>query len=198
MTTGLTDRWYAAFLDTLQRHEVSRPLREAAVAGRLGDWTQSLTSLVADVCDQMGWQTAAKWHPADLLPVQRNEYLSLDAVAFDVRPGITLPRWPFPVAVFELENSRQDDKVAYSLWKLLCVRARLRVLFSYRRDVRAGSRLVQHLTQTVVGSLPIEQRTSVEGSTLLIVGSRAEESTFPYGFFKDWVLDKNTGRFLHA
>ena len=197
MTTGLADRWYAAFLDILQRHEVSLPLRQAAVAGRLGDWTRSLTSLVADVCDQMGWQTAARWHPGDLLPVQRNEYLSLDAVAFDVRPGITLPRWPFPVAVFELENSRQDDKVAYSLWKLLCVRSRLRVLFSYRRDVRSGGKLVHHLTQTVVGSIPIDQRTSIEGSTLLIVGSRAEESTFPYGFFKDWVLDKNTGRFLH-
>ena len=33
------------------------------------------------------------------------------------------------------------------------------------------------------------------GETLLIVGSRAEESTFPYGSFKGWVLDKNTGRF---
>jgi len=109
-----------------------------------------------------------------------------------------LPHWPFPAAVFELENSRRDDKVAYSLWKVLCVRARLRVVFCYRRDVGAGSALVRYLADAVVGSLPIEERANLVGETLLIVGSRAEESTFPYGFFKDWVLDKNTGRFARG
>ena len=196
MTTRLADRWYAAFLDVLQRHEASGPLKAAAVAGRLGDWTRCLTGLVGDVCAQMGWETAAKWHPGDLLPVSRNEYLSLDAMAFDVRPGTPQQQWPFPVAVFELENSRQDDKVAYSLWKLLCVHSRLRVLFCYRHNVEAGSELVRHLAHAVVDSIPIEQRTSMDGNTLLIVGSRAEESTFPYGFFKDWILEKNTGRFV--
>ena len=51
-------------------------------------------------------------------------------------------------------------------------------------------------------TVPYKARTSATrnsptlvGETLLIVGSRAEESTFPYGFFKDWVLDKNTGHF---
>jgi len=31
--------------------------------------------------------------------------------------------------------------------------------------------------------------------TLVIVGSRSEAATFPYGFFKDWMLDTNTARF---
>jgi hypothetical protein len=195
MTIRLAEAWYAAFMETLRRHEASRPLKEAAAAGRLGDWTQALTEVVVDVCQQMGWQTAAKWHRADVLPVSRSEYLALDAVAFDVGQDGILPHWPLPVAVFELENSREDDKVAYSLWKVLCVRAPLRVVFCYRRDVAAGSALVRHLADAVVGSLSIEERTDLVGETLLIVGSRAEESTFPYGFFKDWVLDKNTGRF---
>ena len=60
-----------------------------------------------------------------------------------------------------------------------------------------GSSLVRHLGKAVVGSLPIEERVTLVGTTLLVVGSRAEESTFPYGFFKDWILDKNTGRFVH-
>jgi len=71
----------------------------------------------------------------------------------------------------------------------------LRVVFCYRNDVAAGSALVRRLETTVVGSLSIEERISLTGDTLLVVGSRAEESTFPYGFFKDWVLDKNTGHF---
>ena len=170
----------------------------AATAGRLGDWTQALTSIVVDVCQQMGWQTAARWHRADVLPLSRSEYLALDAVAFDVGQDGILPTWPFPVAIFELENSRRDDKVAYSLWKILCVRARLRVVFCYRRDVSAGSALVRHLADAVVGSLSIAERMGLVGETMLIVGNRAKESTFPYGFFKSWTLDVNTGRFARS
>jgi hypothetical protein len=190
----LCESWYATFLQTLQRHEAARPLREAAAAGRLNAWTQALTGVVVDVCGEMGWQTAAKWHRLEILPEARKEYLTLDAMAF--APASVA--WPFPVAVFELENSRQDDKVAYSLWKLLCVRAGLRVLFCYRRDARAGSALVRQLEGAVVGSLPIQERVDLAGETLLIVGSRAEEAAFPYGFFKDWVLDKNTGEFARS
>jgi len=171
-------------------------LKEAATAGRLGAWTEALTGVVVDVCWQMGWQTAAKWHPSNELPISRSEYLALDAMAFDARPDTLPVRWPFPVAVFELENSHRDDKVAYALWKVLCVRARLRVVFCYRRNLADGSALVRHLTKTVVGSLPLETRARLLGHTLLIVGSRADESTFPYGFFKSWRLDKNTGRFV--
>jgi hypothetical protein len=194
MTASMAEPWYDAFMQALQRREASRPLKEAAAASRLGDWTRALTSTVVDVCQQMGWEIAAKWHQGDVLPISRSEYLALDVMAF----APTSVVWPFPVAVFELENSRQDDKVAYSLWKVLCVRAPLRVVFCYRRDVGAGSTLVGHLADTVVGSLSIEERVGLAGETLLIVGSRAEESTFPYGFFKDWVLDKNTGRFARG
>ena len=142
----------------------------------------------------MGWQTAAKWHRGNVLPISRSEYLALDAMAF--APASVA--WPFPVAVFELENSRQDDKVAYSLWKVLCVRVPLRIVFCYRRDVTVGSALVRHQDDAVVGSLSIEERVNLGGETLLIVGSRAEESTFPYGFLKDWILDKNIGRFTRG
>jgi hypothetical protein len=198
VSESLAETWHTTFLEALQHHEASRPLKEAASAGRLGDWTKALTSIVVDVCQQMGWQTAAKWHRGDVLPISRSEYLALDAVAFEATQKAPPSCWPFPVAVFELENSRQDDKVAYSLWKVLCVRVPLRVVFCYRRDGSAGSALVQHLGEAIVGSLSIKERVGLVGETLLIVGSRAEESTFPYGFFKDWILDKNTGRFARS
>jgi hypothetical protein len=41
---------------------------------------------------------------------------------------------------------------------------------------------VGHLADAVVASQPIEERVKLMGETLLIVGSRAEESTFPYRF----------------
>jgi hypothetical protein len=182
-------------MKTVQRHEAAQPLIEAVAAGRLGDWTKALTGVVVDVCAGMGWQTAARWHRAALLPISRSEYLALDAMAFDVGRNAIPTHWPFPIAVFELENSRRDDIVAYSLWKVLCVRVPLRIVFTYRRDASVGSALVQRLADDVVGSLPIAERVRLVGETMLIVGNRAEGSTFPYGFFKSWVLDVNTGRF---
>ena len=35
----------------------------------------------------------------------------------------------------------------------------------------------------------------LSGETLVVVGSRDESATFPYGFFKWWKLDTNTGTF---
>lgn len=192
---SLSERWYTAFLSYLERHETARPLQDAAAAGRLEDWTTALTGIVVDVCAQLGWLAAAKGHPGKVLPVARSEYLALDTVAFDRGGKGETSRWPFPVAVFELENSADDDKVAYSLWKVLCVRAPLRVVFCYRGDVAAGSALVRHLAAAVVGSLPLAERADLPGEVLVVVGNRAEGGTFPYGYFKAWTLDRNTGVF---
>ncbi len=34
------------------------------------------------------------------------------------------------------------------------------------------------------------------GKTLVVVGNRNDSATFPYGFFKWWSLDINTGTFI--
>ena len=104
-------------------------------------------------------------------------------------------RWRFPVAVMELENRREEDYIAYSLWKVLCVRANLRVVFCYRRSAAEVSALVNFLQNDVIPALGITARMDLTGDTLLVVGSRDEAETFPYGFFKWWELEKNTGTF---
>src|SRR6266581_478866 len=55
--------------------------------------------------------------------------------------------------------------------------------------------VVRHLTEEVVQSMELPSRSGLGGETLIIVGSRSETATFPYGFFKDWTLDANTARF---
>jgi hypothetical protein len=64
----------------------------------------------------------------------------------------------------------------------------------------AGDRatLVRHLTDHVVRPMGIEERSHLGGETLVVVGSRNEAATFPYGFFKEWFLDTNTARFGRA
>ena len=195
MSDDLAARWFAQFMETVLHHPTGPALQEAAQKARLTDWTRALTGVVIGSCEAMGWKGAAKGHRSTLLPVPRQEFLGLDVVAFEPSGQ---RRWRFPVAVFELENSTADDRVAYSLWKVLCVRSQLRVVFCYRQDWTDGSQLVRHLSGEVAKAMEISERAALTGQTLLVVGSRDEKRTFPYGFFKDWLFDANVGRFSRA
>lgn len=191
MADNLSERWRDAFWHSLQRHQTAALLKEASLQGRLGEWTAALTDGVVAACEALGWQAAAKGHPLDLLPEARHEYLALDVMAF----APSAANWRFPVAVMELENSRNDERIAYSLWKVLCVRASLRVVYCYRRQAEQGAALVHWMGREVIGALTIPERMALEGQTLVVVGSRDEAATFPYGFFRWWMLDSNLGQF---
>jgi len=195
MVHALADRWFAKFMETVRGHKAAGLLRDAAIKAQLGDWTRALTSVVVATCESMEWKGAAKGHSSSLLPVSRQEYLGLDAIAFE---PVGERRWRFPVAVFELENGVTDDRVAYSLWKVLCIRAQLRVVFCYRQDGTEGAKLVRHLSAEAAQAMELSERAALLGETLVVVGSRDESKTFPYGFFKDWIYDTNVGRFGRA
>ena len=97
-----------------------------------------------------GMESAAKGHRSSLLPIPMQEYLSLDVVAFEPALPSTADRpWRFPMAVLELENSPSDDRVAYSPWKVLCIRTQLPVVFCYRPDAAQGSKLMRRLSSEV-------------------------------------------------
>ena len=185
-------QWKDAFLLHVQKSSVAAPLKEAATSGHLAEWTACLTGAVVRSCEAIGWRAAGKGHALDLLPQIGQEYLGIDVMAF---AGDSAGRWPFPLAAFELENSKTDDRVAYSLWKVLCLRARLRVVFAYRPDWEQGRNLVHAVCEDVIGKLPPEDRVTLKGETVLVVGNRGEGDTFPWGYFKFWMLDNNLGRF---
>ena len=192
MNESLFQQWQAAFLQHVQDSSTATPLKEAAIAGRLADWTGYLTTAVVRSCKALGWQAAGKGHPLALLPQAGQEYLGIDVMAF---AGAASTRWPLPLAAFELENRLNDDRVAYSLWKVLCLRVALRVVFAYRPDWERSRQLVNAVAADVVGGLRPEQRTALDGQTVLVVGNRGEGETFPWGYFKFWMLDPNVGRF---
>jgi len=191
MDDDLSSRFRMALMDTLKEERHADPLRAAALDGRLMPWTKALTSAAVDSCVRLGWNASAKGHTSELLPVSRGEYLGLDVIAF--APGER--RWRFPLAVMELENQAHEDIIAYSLWKLLSVRATLKILFCYRKAASQAGPLKTHLQNEVVGAMDLGTRAALEGNTLLVIGRRAEAETFPHGFFAWWQLDANTGRF---
>ena len=173
---------------------MAESLKSTSLQQDLASWTSHLTAAVVRSCELAGWAAAARWNPSQRLPIGGKEYLGMDVTAFpQVVPDA--PTWPLPIAVFELENSRTDTRVAYSLWKVMCIRAELRVVFAYRPDWPQSRGLVQAVQATVVGSMTPEERITMGGETILIVGNRGEGETFPWGYFKRWRLDTNLGRF---
>jgi len=198
MRAGLLEKWQSSFLDVIQEPATAAPLKDVSLQADRKAWTSLLTTAVVQSCEAIGLRAAGKGHRLDLLPQPRQEYLAIDVMAFPgAEPGVEC-RWPQPVAAFELENATKDDRVAYSLWKVLCVRVPLRVLFAYRRDWEKVRALVGRFQDDVIGSLTIEQRTALEGDTVVVMGSRGEGGTFPWGYFKVWKLDANLGRFEKA
>lgn len=177
--SAIATRWTSQFFATLGDDRLAADeLKDASIRADLARWTTTLTGVVVRSFEQMGWAAAGRGYRCAVLPVKRNEYLSLDVMAFQASGS----GWRFPTAACELENSADTDLVAYSLWKLLCVRCGLRVLFCYRPDSADGPAFVTSLANGVVDTMPITERTALDGETLIIVGSRSDAGTFPYGF----------------
>lgn len=194
--TQLGATWCEALLDALRPPERREPLREAAAADDLAAWTRLMTVGVAEACRAMGWVAAAKGHKLDLLPQAGQEYLSLDGMAFDLARAPANARWHWPVAVFELENKHTDDRTAYSLWKVLNVSAPLRVVVAYRRTWEEANDLPGVLADGVVrGTMPIERWSTLVGEVILVIGSRSDGESFPWGYFRFWKFDPGVGRF---
>lgn len=188
----LATKWTSQFFATLGDDRLAADaLRDASVRFDLARWTATLTGVVVRSFEALGWAAAGRGHRCTVLPVRRHEYLSQDVMAFLASSS----GWRFPVAVCELENSADADLVAYSLWKVLCVRCGLRIVFCYRPDSAEGPAFVASLGSGVLDAMPIAERAALDGETLVIVGSRNDAGTFPYGFFQAWKLNSNTGRF---
>lgn len=191
MELDLPEKFRTALMAQAQLPEFHEPLKSASLAGHLSLWTNALTSCVVKACREIGLRASARRHQCELLPVRRSEYLALDVMAF----AEGTRRWLFPTAIMELENSQDEDKIAYSLWKVLCVRTGFRFVFCYRKEAAAAPILIQHLRRELVDAMSLRGRVDLDGKTFVVVGSRNDVDTFPFGFFKWWELNTNTGRF---
>lgn len=188
---NLAEKWRSSFWQVIARAVHADGLRAAALSGDRTDWTTRMTTVVVETCEAQGWQCSAKGHKLQLLPVPRQEYLSLDAVAFAHKSR----QWQFPIAVAELQNEAGDEYTAYCLWKLLCVRADLRLLLTYRPTGEECARLVTCLEKQLVAGLGYQRLTQLPGETVLAVAATDGLDSFPYGYFKWWQYDPHGGHF---
>lgn len=186
----LAEPWKQTFTEVVASHRYAGSMRQASLDARLGDWTSALTEVVVTTCERAGWVAASKSSLLQSLPERRKEYFGLDVTAFEPGSG-----WRFPVAAIELENDAKDDRIAYSLWKVLAVRARLRVVFCYRKEPQAAGGLVAKVGRSVIGALSHEERLGLMGDVLVVVGTRSTAGTFPHDFFRWFRLERNDGAF---
>jgi hypothetical protein len=182
--------WYGQYRRTVRGHQWADPLRDAALAGRLREWTQHLTDAVVATCAALGWQAAGRGHPGQVLPVSRHEYLGIDVMAFE---GAETGRWQRPVAAFELENRPDAEAIAYSLWKVAMVRCPLGGVFCYRKDPEQVGPLVEILRTGVMSDIAAPGPGT--GDILLVVGTRSKAEAFPDSFFRPYTWEPGTRRF---
>jgi hypothetical protein len=180
-----------AFRDALQDDKVGAPLKEAASHRRMREWTEAMTNVVVETCRQMDWTCCARWNPNQALPRVQKEYLTLDVTAFPA----TRTGWQLPCAAMELENNASKAKIAYCLWKLCAVSVQFRCLFCYRETAEEYAALLAYLRDTVLRAFTAEERDGLRGPLLLCVGTRADASSFPHGFFRWWRINLNTCNF---
>jgi len=182
-------QWRTVFYEVIKQYETADHFRQIMAKT---DWTEALTTSVVESCRQLGWEASAKHHKWDRFPgVKTSEFLGIDVMAF-------LPdakTWCFPVAVFELENQTDTDRIAYNLWKVLCVRTKLRGVICYADQPEDAPELIRSLQREIIQALAISERMQLSGETFVVVGNRGDVETFPYSFFKWYQLDKNTGQF---
>lgn len=192
---NLATEWLRAFYLALQDRDRIDALRAAAAEGRLAEWTTLMTRTVVASCRAAGWPSAARGHKLAILPQAGQEYLGLDVMAFPAGTDAAgaEPTWAFPCAVFELENL--SERAAYSLWKVLCVRASLRVVFAYRDTAEQARVLVRELRGQIIAGMTAPERAEIGGDVLVVAGNRGDGAVFPYGYFRIWRLNTNIGDF---
>ena len=103
------------------------------------------------------------------------KYLDIDAfyfdnVEYDLPIGIGYDEDPFalPKAVVELENNFDTNKITYCAWKLLCVRAPIRVLICYQKEMDNVTSLTKHLEDVIWQRGLMKHDT---GELLIIIGN---------------------------
>ncbi len=150
------------------------------VKGGDSGWTEFMQSVMDRVAEGMNCRVA-RIRPEN--KEESGEYLNIDAMFIDNAayiPGKKYDEYdPFvlPRAVVELENNYDKEKISYCLWKILCVRAPIRVLICYQEGADKVTTLRKRLEDVICqGSL----MKGTDGDLLVIIGDETREK-LPWG-----------------
>jgi len=155
---------------------------ESTRKGELGgsQWTNFMRGVMEQIGEKMNCFVAR------LRPENKEasyEYLNVDAVfidkaEYDLIKGSKWDPFVLPRAVVELENRFDRNKISYCLWKILCVRAPIRVLICYQTKANNVLILKQHLERVIwQGSL----MKGTDGDLFVIIGDESAKGEASWG-----------------
>lgn len=135
-------------------------------------WTEFLGRVLDDVAKQINCYVERR-RQKKKEDEDSSEYLGIDAVFIDDFEGNFMEEsdWNpvgLPRAAVELENSYEQKRISYCLWKLLCVRAQIRVLICYQGNQINVNNLKERLEDLIwQGSL----MKGTDADLLVIIGN---------------------------
>jgi len=164
-----SEQWVEAFWQSLAEN------REKANMGeyfrRSSKWTELMVEdvLKKGIGKRTNCQVSCISHDK-MIKEKNSEYLTIDAMFFNENDYKTKNRKgydPFvlPTVVVEHENmGTGEDKICFCLWKLMCIRAGLRVLICYSDSVKGLKKQLEDTMQE--GNLA----KNLMGDLIVIVG----------------------------
>ena len=85
---------------------------------------------------------------------ESGEYLNIDGLFFDNAAYTFVPEGHDPLvlssAAVELENSYSQNKIAYCLWKTMCIRTPIKIIICYQSNAENVTRLKDHLENVML------------------------------------------------
>jgi len=168
----LKESWRKYFFKSLNSLEEPPPKDSAG-------WTAFMGTVLDKVAERMGCYVARRKRGDQYT----GEHLGIDAVFFENRAGKKLgynkyggDQLVLPRVVVELENGYILDKIAYCLWKLLCIRSRLRVLICYQSNRQKIEALRRHLQDCIrKGGLLAK-----DIELIILVGNESADDEIPW------------------
>ncbi len=175
--------WLKYFTDIINSRKIN--LKYKKYHGK--KWTPSKwTDFMYDIMDGVGKKM--KCHVVHRRTEKKEysgEYMDIDAFFIDNAEYELIKKkskeWdPFvlPRAVVELENNFDVKRISYALWKILCIRAPIRVLICYQRGSGKVATLKKQLEDVIWrGSL----MKGTDGDLLVIIGDENKDEESSYG-----------------
>lgn len=167
--------WINCFIEVIENATTETQLSD-------GKYTEFMGGVLDQVGEKLNCYVVRK--RSEESGDESGEFLTIDAMFIDnveYEHGVKGKRdedvFALPRAVVELENSPKFEKVAYCLWKLLCIRSPIRVLACYQKGERYISDLVKYL-QDAIWERGLMKDDS--GDLLVIIGNESAPEDYKW------------------
>lgn len=171
-----TEKFIEKFYSSLDDAQIPRGAKYSNLSDT--EWTDFTERVMRVIAEKFGWKVMCN-NKKDEKDPQRGEYLSIDAMFLKTKEKNQKDYWPqcLPEAVVEFENSYDNDKIKFCLWKILCIRSPLKVLICYKRNEDEVKNLFNTLKEFIEkGNLMDEGA----GNLLIIIGNEEAEDKTPW------------------